>query len=98
MAERQPIWKRFVGWLTSDWRNLAIAVLLVLLGAAYFGYRTVKDSYENSVVVIRDSLEVYKNKAGELYMAQQGYITDIDELKKQLAKVQEQLDAAYDEE
>lgn len=74
--------KTLLGRLSiKDW---IIACLVIMCCAFYFGYRHYyHKSLTPTVVYKTDSLEVYKNKAKELYSAIDVYVQEKKDLKKQ---------------
>ena len=69
----------------SDWKNICLIVFVLAAVILYFLYNNAKKRVsflENEKTELIDTLEEYKNKAGELYIAKQTYITTIKDLKK----------------
>lgn len=69
-------------WVFSDVQRIVIALLLVTTLGMFFSYHSMKNHYENLIVSAQDTAKAYKNKANELYVMTQGYVTDISNLKK----------------
>lgn len=74
--------KKAFMWLFSDWKNITMAVLLVMAVVFYFNYRSINNKYDNVIHEHSDTVTVYQNKIGELYAQNTAYITDIKNLKE----------------
>lgn len=74
--------KEFLVKILSDVKLFIIFVLCVILTLLYFNYRSIRTELENVVIEQNDTINVYKNKNGELYSQMSTYITDIEHLKQ----------------
>ena len=72
---------KFLRWFLSDWKNFAIAILLVLFVVFYLSYKSMENKYDNVIIQKDRELTEYKNKQGELYAQMETYVTDIKNLK-----------------
>jgi hypothetical protein len=70
-------------WIFKDWKHILFVFLLGSLAVLSFKYYNLRQDYDNIVISTNDSMTTYKNKAGELYIQNQTYITDIKHLKQQ---------------
>lgn len=65
--------------------NFKTVLLIISLGLCIFliiQNSYLKRVYSNKVRIATDSLEVYKNRVGELYVSQQTYVTTVKDLER----------------
>lgn len=66
----------------SNWKNILILCLSFLVIFFSFKSCNLLNQLNDNYIILSDSLTTYKNKANELYVEKQSYITDIKNLKE----------------
>ena len=77
-----------IEWILAVAKKMSVKdwIIFILVVAATAGILAARHYYKRSlkpVVIVNDSIEIYKNKLNEEYVAKNTYIKTIDELKQQ---------------